>query len=180
MKKSIVIAALLLGGCSFLKKTPNTFYSLEALPPATTTVAAAAATPIGIEAVELPPGIDRRELVVRKADRTFEMHGNQQWSGPLEDMVIHTLAFDLAKRLPEGAVVLPGQIKPAAMRPIVVVFEDLAANHNNEFVLDARWILGGVSRHERIVVPLASTKGEAIARGMSEALAQLADQIAGL
>jgi uncharacterized protein len=180
MKKWIVIAALIISGCSFLKKSKPTMYSLETLPGVTENAGRNAGAPLGIEAIELPPGIDRRELVVRNPDRKLEMRGDQLWGGPLEDMVIHTLAFDLAKRLPEGSVVLPGQIKPAAMRPVVVIFEDLAANQNREFVLDARWTLAGVSHHERIVVPISSTEGPEIVRGMSQALAQLADKIAGL
>jgi hypothetical protein len=94
-------------------------------------------------------------------------------------MVIHTLAFDLANRLPEGMVVLPGQPKPAAMRSLSVVFEDLAPGPDNIFVLDARWTIGELTKHERIAIPLQSTDSPAIVAAMSEALATLADRVAG-
>jgi uncharacterized lipoprotein YmbA len=102
-------------------------------------------------------------------------------------MVIHTLAFDVANRLPEGMVVLPGQTKPGGpMRSIVVVLEELAPGPTNEFVLDARWTLrdaGGaeVTHHERIAIPMTSSESPAIVAAMSQSLATLADRIvAGL
>lgn len=179
MRRTILIALLLVTGCGFFSKTKNTFYSLETLGPSAA-VRAVTGAPVAIEAIELPPGIDRREIVARAADRKLEFKGNQQWAGPLEDMVIHTLAFDLAKRLPEGMVVLPGQVKAAASsptRPIFVIFEDLAVGADRVFVLDARWTLAGRSTHERITVPVGSNDNAQVVAAMSQALAMLADRI---
>ena len=173
---SAAMLVLLAAGCGIMKRTPNQFYSLQPVPG---TMVNVGGIPVGIDGVELPPGLDRRGIVIRGENHKLDEKGQHQWASSLEDMVIHTLAFDLAKRLPEGSVVLPGQIKPAAMRPVVVIFEDLAANQNREFVLDARWTSAGVSHHERIVVPIATTEPVEIVRGMSQALAQLADKIAG-
>jgi uncharacterized lipoprotein YmbA len=173
MRKSIAFL-ILLTGCSFFSKSKNTFYSLETLPGTTKTITGA---PLAIEAIELPPGIDRREIATRTADHKLDVRNSQQWAGPLEDMVIHTLAFDLAKRVQDGMVILPGQAKPAAARSIYIVFEDLAAGPDNQFVLDARWTVGTVSTHERIDVPLSSNDSAEIARAMSSALSTLADRI---
>ena len=174
---AVIVAVMLAGGCSFFKRPPNQFYSLDTIPPAAAPVAIGG-TPIGIDGIELPPGFDRRGIVLRGADHKFEVRGTHQWASPLEEMVIHTLAFDLANRLPEGMVVLPGQAKPlGAMRSLFVNFEDLAPGVEGPFVLDARWTIGELNRHERITVPLASTESAAIAAAMSEALSQLADHI---
>ena len=164
------VAALLLASCSFFKRTANVYYTLEPLSGATKTLTGA---PIAIEGIELPPGIDRRELVARKADHTLDVRPNQLWSAPLRAMVIHTLAFDLAKRLPEGMVVLPGQAKPPAARTVFIIFEDLAQGPNGEFVLDARW----GRNHERITIP-GGADSPAIVVSMNQALASLADRIA--
>lgn len=185
----LLICVVLLPACGFFGRSKNEFYSLETLPnataPATSSTARAAGAPIGIDAVELPPGIDRREIVVRGADHKLEVRGTHQWAGPLEDMVTHTLAFDLANRLPEGTMILPGQPRPAgaAIRSLAVTFEDLAAGADGVFVLDARWTVtdpGGpeVTAHERITVPAQSTESPAIVAAMSQALAQLAERIA--
>lgn len=177
-RRLIIVSLLLCAGCGLLKRNPNQFYTLEVIKPAAQAIPTAGA-PLAIESVELPPGIDRREIVVRGADNKLEMRGTQLWAGPLEDMVVHTLAFDLANRLPEGSVVLPGQPKPAATRPIAIVFEDLAAGSDNVFVLDARWTMGGVTKQERITVNMTSTASDAVVAAMSQALAQLADRILG-
>lgn len=172
----VLVLALLVAGCGFLKRVPNQFYALDTIP-AESPRAAKTGLPIGLDTVELPPGIDRRELVLRGADNKLEVRGHHQWASPLEEMVIHTLAFDLANRLPEGTVVLPGQPRPGAIRSLSVTFEDLAPNPNGVFVLDARWTLSGVAHHERVEVPLASTESTAVVEAMSRALAMLADRI---
>jgi uncharacterized lipoprotein YmbA len=117
MRRAVFIALLLLTGCSFFSRTKNDIYSLDRIPG---TPSASRGTPIGIESVELPPGFDRREIVVRKADHQLEVRSNQLWSAGLQTAVLHTLAFDLASRLPEGMVILPGQVKPPAMRSDVL------------------------------------------------------------
>lgn len=180
MRRWIAIPLLLMTGCGFLKRNPNQFYSLEVIKAATPAATRAAVAPIGVDSVELPPGLDRREIVVRGADNKLEVRGTQLWAAPLEDMVVHTLAFDLANRLPDGSVVLPGQPRPAGLRPVSVVFEDLAAGADNTFVLDARWSVGvgAAARHERITVNMASNESAAVVAAMSEALAQLADRMA--
>lgn len=179
---AIVLVLLLgvpFGGCGIFRRVPNQFYSLETIaPPAP--AATMSGTPVGIEGIQLPPGLDRRGIVLRGADHRFEVRGQQQWASDLEEMVIHTLAFDLAGRLPVGMVILPGQAKPPGpMRSIFVNFEDLAANQERVFVLDARWTMGELARHERIEIPLQSTESPAIVAAMSQALAQLTDRMAG-
>ena len=179
MRRSLLTVSLLFvvgltGGCGLFKRVPNQFYALETLPGARTDVAGA---PIGLDTIELPPGIDRRGIVLRDENHKLEVRGTHQWASPLEEMVIHTLAFDLSHRLPEGMMILPGQPRPSGVRSLAVTFEDLAPGPDNVFVLDARWTLGDVTRQERITVPLQSTESPAVVDGMSRALAMLADRI---
>jgi uncharacterized lipoprotein YmbA len=171
-----MVLLLLLTGCSFLSKSKSKIYSLERIDGAPVAVRG---LPIGIGTIELPPGIDRKEVAVRKADHQLEVRGNELWSAPLEAAVLHTLAFDLASRLPEGMVVLPGQSQPGAMRTIDVVFGELAAGPEAKVVLDARWIVANVAHHERIVVDVPSLDSASVADGVSRALGMLADRIAG-
>lgn len=179
---AILVCVLLAGGCSFFKRPPNQFYSLDTIAPAGG-VTAARGTPIGIDGIELPPGLDRRGIVIRGADNKLEVRGTHQWASSLEEMVNHTLAFDLANRLPEGMVILPGQAKTGAARSLYVTFEDLAPGPDGIFVLDARWSIVQIgqpelTRHERITVPVGGTESANIVTAMSQALAMLADRIA--
>lgn len=183
MRGAGVFALLLLAaGCSFFgkSKTPS-FFSLDRIaPPAVT---AARGTPLAISSIELPPGYDRREIVVRKANHQLEIRNMDQWSSTLQPLVLHTLAFDLAARLPEGMVILPGELQPArALRTVDVVIEEFAAGPEARVTLDARWILREtgrpeVSHHEQITTD-ASLDSASVATGMSQALAVLADRIA--
>jgi len=184
IRRTLPFLLLLLAGCSFFSRSQSRFFSLDRIAPTSTApVAAVRGLPIGIDGVELPPGLDRREIVVRKADHQLEVRSTDQWSASLQPLVLHTLAFDLAARLPEGMVILPGESKPAAMRSIDVVLEDLTAGPDAKVVLDGRWVVresgrADVAHHERIVVDIASLDSAAIAAGVSQALGTLADRIA--
>jgi len=181
MKKSLVLV-ILLTGCSFFSKTKINVYSLDRLPSSLSGAPApppAGSLPLAIESLELPPGFDRREIVIRRTDHQLEIRSNELWSASLQPLILHTLAYDLAARLPEGAVILPGATKPAAIRAIDVIIEDVAAGPNTEVVLDGHWISGGVSHHEHIAVPIPSLDSVNVATGMSQAVAALADRISG-
>lgn len=178
----ILSLMLVLAGCGFLRPQRKSYFILETVladaPPARLQ-----GLPVGIDSLELPPPIDRREIAVRERSGRLNLRGTELWSAPLESMVIHILAFNLASRIPEGMIVLPGQAKPiGAMRSIHVIAEKFEAGPEAVLVLDARWIVtepGGapVTRHERITVPMESLESAQIALGMSRALATLADRI---
>jgi uncharacterized lipoprotein YmbA len=178
-----LLLSLVLAGCSFFSKSQSKFYSLDRIAPAAP-AASVHGLPVGIDGVELPPGLDRREIVDRKADHQLDVRSNEQWSATLQPLVLHTLAFDLAARLPEGMMILPGEAKPSgAMRSIDVVLEEIAAGPEARVVLDGRWIVRengrpDVARHERIVVDIASLDSANIANGVSQALGMLADRMA--
>ena len=40
-------------------------------------------------------------MTARANDNKLDVRGHHQWASPLEDMVTHTLSFNLASRLPE-------------------------------------------------------------------------------
>lgn len=174
------VAALLVAGCGFFGGGKSTYYSLEPLPG---TRAAVTGSPIGINALELPAGLDRREVSVRQSDHRLDVRGNQLWAESLETMVLHALAFNLASRLPEGMVVLPGQAKPdGPMRSIDVIFGELAASSDQVFVLDARCVVHEAGRadrtiHERVELRMESDESSEVVETMNEALAALADRI---
>jgi uncharacterized lipoprotein YmbA len=184
MRRMLIAAlSLMTAGCSFFSHTQSRFYSLDRIAPAASPAASVRGLPLGIDGIELPPGLDRREIVVRQADHRLDVRSAELWSASLQPLVLHTLAFDLAGRLPNGMMILPGESKPAALRSIDVVFEELAAGPDAKVVLDARWIVResgkpDIARREQIAVDIASLDSANIAAGMSQALAMLADRMA--
>jgi uncharacterized lipoprotein YmbA len=181
MKRAAIVLLVLLSGCSFFGKSKQSrFYSLDRV--AGTPAASVRGVPIAIESLELPPGFDRREVIVRKANHELEIRNGDQWSEMLEPMVLHTLAFDLASRLPEGMIVLPGETKPATGRALDVVVEEFAAGPESRVVLSARWILHTAgspdfSKREEIAVDIPALDSANVAAGMSQAIGSLADRI---
>ena len=181
MSRRIVIAVVLLTGCSFFSRSKSSFYSLDRIP-RSTPVVAVKGIPFGVDSVQLPAELDRREVVVRKDNHQLDVRSNQQWSAAFHDIVMETLVFDLASRLPEGMVVLPGAARPTALRAIDVVFEDLAAGPQNTLTLDAHWTVRqgtttSAAHHEQISIPLQSLDSAQVAAAVSQALAGLADRI---
>jgi uncharacterized lipoprotein YmbA len=175
---------LLLTSCGLLSKSKINVYKLDTIPSAAPVAAMLRAVPIAIDSLEIPPGFDRRDVVVRKADHQLDIRGTEQWSASMEPMVLHTLAFDLASRLPEGMVILPGQAKPLGpQRAIDVVIEEIAAGPENVAVLDTRWVVrengrATTTHHERITIDLPALDSANVAMGFSRAIATLADRIA--
>ena len=180
--RRLLIAMVLLTGCSFFSRSKSQFFSLDRIQPSAP-LTAARGVPVGIDTVQLPADLDRREVVVRNEHHHLEVRSNQQWSAAFHDLVMQTLAFDLAARMPEGMVILPGAARPVALRAIDVVFEELAAGPQNTLVLDAHWTVRtgtqtGVAHHEQISIPIQSLDSPQVATGVSQALAALADRIA--
>lgn len=181
-KRGLILLCVLVSGCGFFGRSKNKFYSLDTIPPQPAAVASIGGTPLGVDGIELPPGIDRREVVTLGENHTVNISGSNLWASPLEEMVIHTVAFNLAGRLPEGMVILPGQAKPTAMRALYVTFEELSAGPNGEFVLDARWVVTApgtpeLAGRDRVTIAGAGKDPAQVVAAMSNALAQLADRI---
>lgn len=185
---ALMLVAPGLAGCGLMKRAEVRTFTLAPMPPASAVGAAAApgVVPLGLGVAELPPGLDRRDVVVRQSGHRLEVRGTDLWSAPLGRLVLHTLAVDLAERLPQGSVVLPGQTVPAGgARSLDLAFAELAAGPDPQVVLDVRWSLAatgagapGLAGEERLVEPIDSLDSASVAAGLSRALATLADRLA--
>lgn len=177
-----ILLSVILAGCGFFSRTKSRFFTLDLIAPAAGVVAITG-IPIGVDVVELPPGMDRREVIVTKADHRLEIRERDQWSASLEPLILHTLAHDLAQRLPTGMVILPGQPAPATpTRSVDLIVERLTAGPENRLYLDARWTLRErattrLTRYEEIRVDMRSLDSAEVATALSTAVATLADRI---
>jgi len=174
--RNATLAGLLLGLAAC--QTPaDRLYTLSVLPG--TAVPGNAPATLALGRVELPPLLDRPQIVRRIDANRVEALEFDRWAEPLADGVRATLADDLAARLP-GRTVLP--VAGAAPGPGVAVLSvtilKFEAEANGRVVLDAHWTLGsGPRRRDTLEAQAVSGEPAALVAAMSQALALFADRV---
>jgi uncharacterized protein len=176
-----VLTLLLLAGCA--SSPPTHFYTLDPVAPAAASPAMAG-DPVKIDAVHVPPALDRSEIVRGESAHQLEISSQDRWAGDLGEMIRRVLTQNLAARMPSGMVIAPESPAPVNARGIVVDILTFQPQAGGEVVLDVDWTLlqGSQSnpvlrRSVRLTTTAASSaKGEADA--MSTLLAELADRMA--
>lgn len=142
-------------------------------------------TPVGVGHVTLPVALQRQALVVRQGDNRLEVFGTVRWAGPFSVMIRRTLAQNLAARLPQGMVILPGHPNPERpMRLFIVTFQTFSASASGVVTLKAHWTLVEAdsgdelfTRETRITIDANANHAGEIAQAMSRALARLAERM---
>lgn len=180
---TMLVALVLLASCT--SAPPMTLLRLSSVPGSPVT--AAADTPITVAAVQIPPTIDRAALMTEATRNTITASANARWAAPLGKMTTRALAEDLALRIRGATVLLPGEAMPwggaCTVRVDMARFLPVASAQGDHVALDADWQVLSPSgkvlteSHSRIRVP-SHPDPAAAARSMSEALGQLADQVA--
>jgi uncharacterized protein len=176
-----VLALLTLAGCA--SSPPTRFFALD---PVSAGAAAAgdAGAPVKVDAVHIPPALDRDSMVRGESDNQLQISSQDRWAGDLGEMIRRVLTQDLAGRLPSGMVVAPESPAPASARGLVIdilTFQPQAG----EVVLDADWTLvqgtqaNPVLRRSAHLTQPATPSARGEAEAMSALLGQLADEIAG-
>lgn len=178
---SLLLLVLALAGCA----GKSTIYlTLSAVPPRDTDNTAGGAT-VAVSHVQLPPSIDRTQLTTATGPATLHVAGKIRWAGPLDGITQIVLARDLAARLPDMTVLMPGDsVPPAGVRQVRVNIQDFMPDQSGTVSLAADWSVlmsngQTILRQGRFQVTLPGNPepgGEA--ETMSTAVAQLADAIA--
>jgi len=179
-----VLLVLTLAGCA--SSPPTRFFGLDPVSagaPAAADRSGARGEPVKVDAVHIPPALDRDSMVRGESDNQLEISSQDRWAGDLGEMIRRVLTQDLAERLPAGMVIAPESPAPPSARGLVVdilTFQPQAGG----VVLDADWtLLQGtqtnpvIRRSVHLTAPAASSaQGQAAA--MSTLLGELADGIA--
>lgn len=169
--RGVMLAALLgLAGC----QTPDSrLYTLSVVPGET-----GAAGALALGTLELPPLVDRPQIVRRIDANRVEALEFDRWAEPLVDGLRATLAADLAARLP-GRSVLPVAGPSPGVPVLSVTVLALEADAGGRVVLDTQWSLGGgPRRRDRLEVRAASGEPAALVAAISQAVGLLADRVA--
>jgi hypothetical protein len=175
------LALLTLAGCA--SSPPTRYFALDPAAPGSPATDQTAGKPVKVDAVHIPPALDRDSMVRGESDNQLQISAQDRWAGDLGEMIRRVLTQDLAQRLPSGMVVAPQSPAPPSARGLVVdilTFQPQAG----EVVLDADWtLLQGTQsnpvlrRSAHLTAPGASS-AQGQAQAMSTLLGQLADGIA--
>lgn len=177
----VPLVALLLASCG---TSPETHYfTLAAVPGAIDE--APLARPVTVAEVNLPPSLNRREMVRRTGENTVAISDQDRWAAPLGEMIRRVLWQDLAERLPKSSVVPPQAPVPPHAARVVVSLAQFASDGGGNVTLDGAWMVADGSDapmlrrtvHLKTRSPAAGASGEAA--GRSRLLGRLASDIAG-
>jgi uncharacterized lipoprotein YmbA len=188
--RTLVLLALVLwlAGCA---RSPSArYYVLNPLDPREAKApAGAAANPVsvGIAPVEIPDYLERPEMVTRDGRNALKLDDYDRWAGSLSSDIAAVLAQNLALLLGTDRIyLLPvgrGQ-KPQYLLAMRVLRLDCVPG--DQALLQAQWTLAESDGKDRKVATrvmtfserLSDTSYQAMARGVSGALAQASREIA--
>jgi uncharacterized lipoprotein YmbA len=169
----------------FLAACASRPVALIALPPAgdapTHAAGSATAATVALRPVRLPGYLDNYPVVMRRDGGNVVVSKETEWSERLSDAAERVLRGALSQRLGPSRVLIPGdgQISDS---DLTVEFLELDPQHG-VVSLDAKWTYScrnQASRSDRttLQVPLADATASGVAAATTEALSQLADQLA--
>lgn len=133
--------------------------------------------------VDMPAALDRSFLMTGSGENVLKINYNAQWAAPLEGMAQTVLARDLAARLPDHRVLMPGDDILGNVSIISVNIITFLP-YSDHAVLEADWSVtdatGKVVQSSRETITTSSSSSvEGQVQAMSQALGGLADKIAG-
>jgi uncharacterized lipoprotein YmbA len=161
--------------------TPTRTYTLYPVAPVSTPTAYAGPA-IRIDAVHIPPALDRIEVVSGLGQAELKVSDQDHWSAPLAELAKQALSADMVARLPSGRVIFPHLAKSVGAAGVNVDILDFRAGKNDAY-LEASWIIApsNSDASHRRTAQLRGSGSDAnttsTADVLSVLLAQLADQI---
>lgn len=188
-----VLAALTLAACA--SSPPTRFFTLDPVPAAAADAGPASGAaragdtgdkprPVKVDAVHIPPALDRDSMVRGASGAQLEISSQDRWAGDLGETIRQVLTQDLASRLPAGTVIAPEAPAPENARGLVVDILTFQPQAAGEVVLDADWTLlegtqsNPVLRRSVHLTASAAPSAQGEATAMSTLLGQLADGMA--
>ena len=179
MRCALLVLAGLGGLAACSSSPPTRFFTLSAVPGNATGYAGPA---LKVADIQVPPSMDRLELVRQGAGNELSVDDFAHWAAPLGDLARTALTQDLAARLPAGRVVYPDVAEPdGTLRVSVDLLAFTCAPERAS--LEASWTLAvkskpaGPPRQLRLAGS-CGTDGPSEAAALSALLGQLADAVA--
>ncbi|OSM01697.1 putative lipoprotein [Magnetofaba australis IT-1] len=188
MRMGVVMAGLLLGGCTVGPEpvVEERFATLRAVEPWPQRELSQEGVALLVMPLQLPPYLNRPERVVEVGEYGHRLVTRTRWSEPLESLTTRVLETNLSRLLDSARVMRPtpgSRSKPQWVLDARVLRFDRA--EAGDVVLEARWrLLTGAQRKElvtrwtRYEEPVEGWGGQATEAAMSQALGAFARDIA--
>jgi len=139
LRAKVLALSLLAGGCA--QGPPPTFYLLDAQP-ARDLAGVERGVAVGVGPVELPPHLDRPQIVTRATPHRLELSEAHQWAEPLKANVSRVIAANLSNLLSSNRVYLvPRRERTELDFEVGIDIARLDGRLGEEVALDARWSL---------------------------------------
>ena len=179
---ALLAVVLFLASCQ--SSPPTHYFALTPVPASGPRVSLPGALPLRVERVAIPGELDRLEIVRHGESNQLRIATFDLWGSPLDEMIQHVVAENLAARLAPGTVT--GVNEPAAReqhRHLYLDVQEFAADEHGAVKLRAAWLLQtpGGKDLRGTEEPAASGNDatvDALAAAMSRALGSLADRLA--
>jgi uncharacterized lipoprotein YmbA len=137
-----------------------------------------------IDAVHVPPSLDRVQMLGHTAPGELQIDELDHWAAPLGLLARQALTADLQARLPQGRVLLPSLAKPPGAESLAVEILSFRADARGAR-LEAGWLLTSPLQPRALSVTGVVLRTEnpsatpaTLAGALSNLLAGLADRIA--
>ena len=184
----VLFMAVLLAGCRS-SAPPVKFYTLNAV-----NAEAQNASPVdssrkivvGVGPVQLPPVLDRPQIVTRTGPNTIALNEFNRWAGPLQADFTRVLAENIAARLSiDEVAVYPWEVDFTPDYRIALEVRHFEGQWGKNVLLDVTWTITGRSGQNTLALkksvitePLPAEDYEALVAAESLAIAQLSREIA--
>jgi len=178
----VLLALTLITACA--SSPPTRFYTLDPVAPAARAASSGQGAPVKVDAVHIPPALDRNSMVRGENGNQLVISSQDRWGGDLGETIRKVLTQDLASRLPSGMVVAPDAPAPPNAHGLVFDILTFQPRSGGEVVLDADWTLlegtqtNPVLRRSEHLTTTAAPTAQGEAGAMSQLLGQLADRVA--
>ena len=177
-----IAALMMVGACG--SSPPTRFYTLDPVPPPHASTPGSG-VPVQVGQVTIPAALDRLSFVTRASPNRIEVSDQDRWAAPLDTMIRRVLAANLGARMSGARVVMPGDpTPPGQVLTVMLNVREFVGDTQGKVQLDADWSVLDRNQHPLFTRQASITQeagsGQAgpIAAAMSDALAELSDQIA--
>jgi uncharacterized protein len=179
-----ILACCALFGCG--SSPPLRYYTLRDIQGTPTPTPTLSQLPVRVQPIALASELDRIEIVSRIGPDRLRIADGDHWAAPLDGQIRATLSSDLSTRLPPLLIVDPNEpVTSEPRRLLSVAIVEFLADQSCAVRLRADWNLrspnGSEDRGAELVqIPGSEPCSSFAAAQMSQALAELADRLAGI